>query len=349
MSPHKVAIIGSGNWGTAIAKIIGRNVEKYSDFENNVNMWMHEEQVDGKDLTAIFNEKHENVKYLPGVRIPENVVAQSDLHESVKDATLLVFVLPDNFIRSVCDDLQGYIHKDAIGISLTKGIEVGADGVQIYPDLIKKILGVDTCSLSGANIANEVALEKFGETTVGFREIAHAETWRKLIQTDDLRVGIVQDVAGVALAGALKNIVALAAGFSDGLDYGDNTKAAIMRIGLAEMKKFSEHFFEGIRQETWIESCGMADIITSCYGGRNRRCAEAFVKTKKPFAQLEKELLNGQKLQGTITTAQVHKLLAAKGIVDDFPLFYTTYRIAFEGMPAEELTHGVIGRKSSRL
>lgn len=85
------------------------------------------------------------------------------------------------------------------------------------------------------------------------------------------------------------------------------------------------------------------------YGGRNRRCAEAFVKTKKPFAELEKELLNGQKLQGTITTEQVHKLLAAKGIVDDFPLFYTTYRIAFEGMPAEELTHGVIGRKASRL
>lgn len=85
-------------------------------------------------------------------------------------------------------------------------------------------------------------------------------------------------------------------------------------------------------------------MLFAGYGGRNRKCAEAFVKTKKSFAEVEEELLNGQKLQGTITTEQVHKLLSAKGIVDDFPLFNTVYKITFEGLPAEELTQGVIGR-----
>lgn len=93
----------------------------------------------------------------------------------------------------------------------------------------------------------------------------------------------------------------------------------------------------------------LINVLFAGYGGRNRKCAEAFVKTKKPFAELEKEMLNGQKLQGTITAEQVHKLLSAKGIIDDFPLFNTVYKIAFEGLPAEELTKGVIGRRVSRL
>lgn len=89
-------------------------------------------------------------------------------------------------------------------------------------------------------------------------------------------------------------------------------------------------------------------FVRSGYGGRNRKCAEAFVKTKKPFAVIEREMLNGQKLQGTITTLQVHKLLEAKGLVTEFPLFHTVYRIAFEGVPAEDLTQGVIGRQVNR-
>lgn len=89
-------------------------------------------------------------------------------------------------------------------------------------------------------------------------------------------------------------------------------------------------------------------FVRSGYGGRNRKCAEAFVKTKKPFAVIEREMLNGQKLQGTITTLQVHKLLEAKGLVSEFPLFHTVYRISFEGVPAEDLTQGVIGRQVNR-
>jgi glycerol-3-phosphate dehydrogenase (NAD+) len=111
---------------------------------------------------------------------------------------------------------------------------------------------------------------------------------------------------------------------------GDNTKAAIIRIGLMEMRHFCKTFYSGVKDETFFESCGVADLITTCYGGRNRRVAEAFVLTGKSFNQLETELLNGQKLQGTLTASEIHKILANKNLVKEFPLFNAVYRIVYE-------------------
>lgn len=114
-----------------------------------------------------------------------------------------------------------------------------------------------------------------------------------------------------------QNIVACAAGFADGLGLGDNTKAAIIRIGLKEMIRFCKTFFaEGLQVTTFFESCGVADLITTCYGGRNRRVSEAFVKTGKSIEVLEKELLNGQKLQGYQTCDEVVKMLTVNGHLD---------------------------------
>lgn len=140
----------------------------------------------------------------------------------------------------------------------------------------------------------------------------------------------------------MKNVVALGAGFCDGLGYGGNTKAAIVRIGLGEMQRFCSLFFEGVEQQTFFESCGVADLITTCYGGRNRKCAEAFAKAKvdgaaKTWEELETEMLNGQKLQGTITSKDVQICLASKGAEKDFPLFNTINQIAFHGMDPKKV------------
>lgn len=106
-----------------------------------------------------------------------------------------------------------------------------------------------------------------------------------------------------------------------------------------EMKHFAEEFFDGVKAETFTEtSAGIADLITTCFGGRNRKCAEAFVKTGKSFDELEKELLNGQKLQGSETAREIHHFLAARNKVDDYPLFRSVYNIAFEGGMPKELT-----------
>lgn len=185
----------------------------------------------------------------------------------------------------------------------------------------------------GANVANEVAQDQFCEATIGCVDGPSAAQWKKLFDTPVFKINTVPDVAGVELCGALKNVVALGAGFCDGLGFGGNTKAAIVRIGLTEMKAFCSLFFRGVETQTFFESCGVADLMTTCYGGRNRKCAEAFVRNPgKGWERIETELLNGQKLQGTITAQDVMTCLTAKQAQGQFPLFATVYNIAFKGL-----------------
>jgi glycerol-3-phosphate dehydrogenase (NAD+) len=141
----------------------------------------------------------------------------------------------------------------------------------------------------------------------------------------------------VEVCGALKNIVACAAGFVDGLGLGDNTKAAVIRLGLMEMVKFVDTFYSGSKLSTFFESCGVADLITTCYGGRNRRVCEQFVKTGKTIKALEDELLSGQKLQGPATADEVHDMLKARSLVDKFPLFTAVHRICTDQLRPADL------------
>jgi len=310
----KVCVVGSGNWGSAIAKIIGYNVIKNKDqFEENVSMWVFEEMIEGKKLTEIINETHVNVKYLPNHPLPANVIAVPDLLDASRDADILVFVVPHQFINRLCDQMAGNIKSSAIGLSLIKGfLPAAGGGIELISHTINKKLNVPVSVLMGANLAPEVADEKFCETTIGSACAEQGRTLLNIIQTNYFRVVVVKDVEAVEICGALKNIVACGAGFVDGLGYGDNTKAAVIRLGLMEMIKFAEIFYPGSQLSTFFESCGVADLITTCYGGRNRRVSEAFVKTKKSIAELEKEMLNGQQLQGPPTAEEVNFMLKNK-------------------------------------
>ncbi|KAI8994413.1 NAD-dependent glycerol-3-phosphate dehydrogenase N-terminus-domain-containing protein [Gaertneriomyces semiglobifer] len=314
-SREKICLIGSGNWGSAIAKIVGRNVQALSEFDSEVRMWVFDEIVNGQRLTDIINTRHENVKYLPDVTLPDNVLAVPDLLESVEGATLLVFVVPHQFVKGVCDQLKGKLHPKARAISLIKGVDVSKGGLHLISDLIRENLEIDVSVLMGANIASEVAMDNFCESTIGTRNRANGEIFWKAFHTPYFRVSVVDDVAGVELCGALKNIVAIGAGLIDGLKMGENSKAAIIRIGLMEMRKFAQTFYDGVKDDTFFESCGVADVITTCFGGRNRRVAEARVRTGKSFDILEQEMLNGQKLQGTLTAKEVHEILKANNMV----------------------------------
>uniref|UniRef100_Q6T312 Glycerol-3-phosphate dehydrogenase [NAD(+)] n=1 Tax=Ctenolepisma longicaudatum TaxID=27554 RepID=Q6T312_9INSE len=324
----RVCIVGSGNWGSAIAKIVGKNAKEFPHFEERVTMYVYEEMVDGKKLTEIINETHENVRYLPGHKLPPNVVAVPDVVEAAKDADILIFVVPHQFIKTLCKQMAGKIKATAVGISLIKGFDIAeGGGIELISHIINKLLNIPVSVLMGANLAHEVADEKFCETTIGCRDKALGPIFRDLIQTDYFRVVVVDDVEAVEMCGALKNIVACGAGFVDGMDSGDNTKAAVIRLGLMEMIKFGQVFYPGTKLSTFFESCGVADLITSCYGGRNRRVSEAFVKANKTIKELEAEMLNGQKLQGPITAEEVNHMLKAKGMEDRFPLFTAIHKI----------------------
>ena len=305
-------------------------------------MWVFEEEVEvggeTRKLTEVINGDHENVKYLPGIKFTENVIADPDVTSAVKDATMLVFVMPHQFLARTCPKITG-MAPGCRAVSLIKGIEFEEEGPLLISKMIKDEMGgMDVSVLMGANVANEVAQDEFCESTVGYSDEANGAAFVRLFDCPTFRVGSINDVAGTELCGALKNVVALGAGFCDGLGLGGNTKAAIIRIGLAETAKFAKMFFDGIKDETFMESCGLADLVTTCFGGRNRKCAEAFAKGEGDWEKIEADLLNGQKLQGTITAKDVSTVLKAKGLEAEFPLFTRINAIAFEGMPASEIT-----------
>ncbi|XP_058039744.1 glycerol-3-phosphate dehydrogenase 1-like protein isoform X3 [Ahaetulla prasina] len=259
-APLKVCIVGSGNWGSAVAKIIGNNVKTMQKFASTVKMWVFEETINGRKLTDIINNDHENVKYLPGYKLPENVVAVPNLTEAVKDADLLVFVIPHQFIYKICDAITGHLTKQAVGITLIKGIDEGPEGLRLISDVIRAKMGIDISVLMGANIANEVAAEKFCETTIGCKILENGLLFKELLQTPNFRITVVDDADTVEICGALKSI-----------------------------------------------------------------------------EELEQEMLNGQKLQGPQTSAEVYRILQQKGLVEKFPLFTAVYKICYEGKPVQEM------------
>lgn len=384
-----------------MSKLVAENVVANPNlFEQTVNMWVYEEEVTipkesrhydpnsefctkPQKLSQIFNKVHENVKYLPNITVPSNVVANPDLADSCKDSTILIFVLPHQFIPRVCDQLAGKIVPYARAICCTKGVDVSEKGIRLMSEAIGMRLNIYCGALSGANIASEIAQEKYSETTVAYDPppmdsraptpkgsptssqvdlispskpvpsarsarlralpneyppLSH-ENVRKLFHRPYFHVRIVSDVAGVSLGGALKNIIALAAGFVDGLGWGDNAKAAVMRVGILEMVRFGKEFFpDSVHTSTFTEeSCGVADVVTSCMGGRNFRCAKMAIERGESIFEVEEKVLNGQKLQGTSTAYEVNSFLKQQGLEQEFPLFTAVYNILEGKVKPEEI------------
>lgn len=402
LKKHKVTVIGSGNWGSTIAKIVAENTRANPDlFHQEVQMWVYEETVtygDKQDkLTNVINQHHENIKYLPNIKLPSNIVANPSLLDAVQGSSILIFNLPHQFIHKVCEQLKGNILPFARGVSCIKGVNVSDEGVSLFSEWIGDGLGIYCGALSGANIASEIAAEKWCETTIAYdpppmdpsrnpsrtatprsatpnrastaaeraaklsitpltgdstdvlqhkdarrrasktkltpvpqeyQPLDHDTLW-KLFHRPYFHVSMVTDVAGVSLGGALKNIVALAAGFVDGRGWGDNAKAAVMRLGLIEMVRFGKEFFgETVSGATFTEeSAGVADLITSSMGGRNFRCAKMSVERGVSVQKIEEDTMNGQKLQGTSTAAEVNSFLTQRGLEDEYPLFTAVHNI----------------------
>lgn len=172
ITTDKVCIIGSGNWGSAIATIVGHNSRLLSSFHDRINMWVYEEQVPfrgtTRNLSEIINETHENTKYLPNIKLPETIVAVPDLAEACRDATLLIFVLPHQFLPHLLPIIQTNAHAQARGVSLIKGLDFDQNTRRplLISEGIAAAMGFSCGVLMGANVANEVARDELCESTV---------------------------------------------------------------------------------------------------------------------------------------------------------------------------------------
>jgi glycerol-3-phosphate dehydrogenase (NAD+) len=371
-------------------------------FHPTVNMWVYDEYVDVDDdrngstmkkkkekkvlLSQVINERHENVKYLPGITLPENIRAVPDLAKACQDATLLVFVLPHQFLGKLLPTIKQHMSSVSYtrGVSLIKGMDFDSttNNPVLISQTIQDFLNIKVGVLMGANVANDVAAGQMCESTLACRlagdgfgsRTADGIDWNERTRlafdspATHFRVQHITDVEGAELCGTLKNVVALGAGIVDGLatlgsgsssssSSLSNTKAALLRVGLMEMKQFGKIFFDVQGDQTFWESCGVADLITTAYGGRNRKCAEEWTRRRRRFIQrrdgrpvdcqelwnqVESDLLNGQKLQGTLATKECYQALKARGLLQQFPLITKIYQIAFDGHDVSTIIDGIV-------
>ncbi|CAF3972170.1 unnamed protein product [Rotaria sp. Silwood2] len=343
LSKKKITVVGSGNWGSAFASHVGEKMHEIkSQFHERILMWCKEEILDdGSKLSEVINREHENVKYLPNKKIPDNIVAIPDLVEAVEDADILVFVIPHQYVKNTCEQLRNKIKKDAFALTLIKvrkqrmfdfydlvlffqGFQVDEKTNEVL--LASQIIG-DTLHIPCASMMG-VAEKVFCEATVGSRNDKHSTIIRQLIDTPRFRLRFYPDVEIIEMLGALKNIVSMLAGFSEGLDAGFNTRAAILRLGFREMINFCRLSRKESTPELYFESCGMADLIVSSLGGRNYKGAKKMAQTNKSLKDIEKEDLNGQSLQGPSTAKEVYRYLQVKNLLDRFPLFRDAHLIS---------------------
>jgi glycerol-3-phosphate dehydrogenase (NAD(P)+) len=266
--PTHFAILGSGAWGTAIALILSGNAQ------HRVSLWS------ARPETASWHFRRENVRLLPGVMIPPSVHLTTDITEAVAQADLLIMAIPTVHLPSTLQRVASRIPKRTPLVSLVKGLENGTfrRPTQIALDLLgPRPVGV----LSGPSHAEEVARGLPTTLVAASDDLSLARFVQQSFSTDRFRVYTNLDLVGVELAGALKNVIGIAAGINDGLGLGDNSKSALLTRGLAEMARFGVAL--GANAETFWGLAGMGDLITTCISrhGRNRAVGERLGKGEK--------------------------------------------------------------------
>ncbi len=258
--PRRVTVIGAGSWGTALAGLL-------SKAGHDVRLWCLE-----ADVAEQITHRSENETYLPGRKLPPSLRASADLAEAVADAQVVVSVSPSQFVSSVMADAAPHIAEHAQVISASKGIEISTlrRMDQVLGDVLSPAQMEGFAVLSGPSFAKEVADEAPTAVVVASADEDTARAAQALFQTDYFRVYTNSDVIGVELGGALKNVIALAAGVAAGLGLAHNTRAALLTRGLAEVTRLG--LAMGARASTFSGLAGMGDLVLTCTGelSRNR-------------------------------------------------------------------------------
>ena len=311
----KIAVIGGGGWGTALARLLSRK-------GHTVSIWVYE-----KDLALTIRRRRENTSYLPGFSLPKSLFVSSEMGEILADAKWILFAVPSHVAREVLIQMRPLLAPEALIISATKGIE--RKSLMLISEVICETLGRKTTDriavLSGPSFAKEVALEHPTAVSLAAENHHLAARIQTAFSTPFFKLFLSHDLIGVQLGGALKNVIALAAGGSDGLGFGYNTKATLMTRGLSEMARLGIAL--GAEVNTFYGLSGMGDLFLTCSGAlsRNRKVGEEIGKGT-PIPKILKKMT--MVAEGIHTTESAYSL--AQKYKVETPIIRDIHRVLFE-------------------
>jgi len=330
-----IAIIGAGAWGTGLSIVLGRKGG------HSVRLWAHEEEV-----CESIRTWRQNLLFLPGHEIPATVSVTNLLEEALAGAEIVVSVMPSHHCRRLFERLRPHLKPEMLFVSATKGIEEGSllRMTEVISDVVKQSPGfpVRIGALSGPSFAIEVARGDPTAVTIASQDQQLARTVQAEFSDPSFRIYTSDDAVGVELGGALKNIVAIAAGVCDGLGLGHNSVAALITRGLAEITRLAVAC--GGRQETMAGLAGLGDLVLTCTGGLSRnRSVGVELGRGRPLPDIIAGM-HGMVAEGVLTTNAAVGLAKARGV--EMPITEQMYAILHNGKTPREAIHQLMTRSA---
>lgn len=325
----RIAVVGGGSWGTALANLLGENGYP-------VDLWVYEKEV--KDQ---IEQKHENNIFLPGVRLSDNITPSNDLAAVASDKKMVVMVTPSHVTRKTAQQLADVLTHDATLVSAVKGIE--NETLLTMSGVLKEVIPFVTDErlviLSGPSFAKEVARRVPTLVAVASKSPDSARIVQTVFSSAYFRVYTNEDVIGVELGGAVKNVIAIASGMIDGLGLGLNTRAAVMTRGLAEMRRLGVKMKADPR--TFSGLAGVGDLILTCTGDLSRNHT---VGMKLGQGKTLDDILSEMKMvaEGVKTAKSVYSLSRKMGV--EMPICYAIYQILYENLSPETAARQLMSR-----
>jgi glycerol-3-phosphate dehydrogenase (NAD(P)+) len=322
-----IAVAGAGSWGTALAVLLARHGAA-------VRLWGH----DPEQMAQLAAER-ENRQYLPGIRFPENLEPHGDFAAALVGTHETLIVVPSHAFAEVLQELARLQPATASLSWATKGFE--PDGGRLLHQVARQYLPqADLAVISGPTFAGEVARGLPTAITVASTSPAHAQRLAGYLHGDTFRAYTSDDIIGVQVGGAAKNVMAIAAGIADGLGFGANARAALITRGLAEITRLGLAL--GAHAETFMGLAGLGDLALTCTDdqSRNRRMGLALARGLS-IAEARAEI--GQAVEGVATTREVFGLSQRLGV--EMPITEQTYRVLYEGLAPEDAVHNLLGRR----
>ncbi len=323
----RFAVLGAGSWGTALAMLLADN-------GHEVTLWAHHESA-----AEAMRRERANERYLPGIPFPDSLQVTADLAAAVDDVDVVLIVVPSHAFRETTHKLAPLLKPGQKVAWGTKGLEPGTR--KLLHEVAREELGasVSMAVVSGPTFAKEVARKLPGAVTVASQDTEFALALARALHNDHFRAYTGDDITGVEIGGAVKNVMAIATGTADGMGFGANARAALIARGLAEMQRLGRAL--GARDETFTGLTGLGDLVLTCTDdqSRNRRLGLA-IGQGKSIDETVKEI--GQVVEGINTCKEVHELAKEKGV--DMPITEQVYLIVHEGHTPEQALRDLMER-----